>query len=279
MKAFLTIKEFSRLSGVEGSTLRYWDEIGLFSPAKRDPTNNYRYYSAEQIIIVNHIKVLSDLNVPLKMIREMGKSRTPESIVHLIEQQEKLLDMEMRKLRECYSIIHTRREAINNGRAVLGDFGNTGGENMTNINKISVVHRQAVNIILGSRNTFRNGEGFYGPFTRFCKQSKDLRINLSFPIGALHDDWNGFIDTPGEPHYFFSTDPTGNKKLDAGDYVVGFIRGYYGQFGDLPERMANYIKKHGLKVTGPTYTFYLHDEVCVKNSDGYLAQICVAVSK
>ena len=94
MKNFLTVKEFSRLSGIERTTLRYWDEIGLFSPAKRDPENNYRYYSSDQIIMVNFINVLSDLNIPLKTIGEMSGKRTPESIVRLIEQREKELDME-----------------------------------------------------------------------------------------------------------------------------------------------------------------------------------------
>jgi len=69
MKNQLTIKEFSELSGIDASTLRYWDEIGLFSPAHRNTENNYRYYAPTQIIAINFITVLSRLNIPLKTIR------------------------------------------------------------------------------------------------------------------------------------------------------------------------------------------------------------------
>ena len=126
MKEFLSIKEFSKLSGIESTTLRYWDDIGLFSPLRRDTENNYRYYTPSQMIAVNFIKILSSLDIPLKTISEIEKVRSPEEIVRLIEQQEKLLDMEMQRLRECYSIIHTRREMINYGIKVLEGFAAVG---------------------------------------------------------------------------------------------------------------------------------------------------------
>jgi DNA-binding transcriptional MerR regulator len=272
MKNFLSIKEFSKLSGIESSTLRYWDEIGLFAPIKRDPENDYRYYSPEQIIAVNFIKVLSGLNVPLKVIGEAGKSRTPESIIRLIGQQEKALDAEMRRLQESYAVMHARREMINYGRRVInGD--------LVDVDKVSVVRRESMNIVLGPRNEFKKGEGFYEPFMYFCRQAKDLRVNLNFPIGAVHENWEGFVGAPGEPNYFCSVDPSGNDKQASGEYVVGFTRGYYGQFGDLPQRMAKYIEEEGLVVSGLVYVLYLHDEVCIRDPSKYLVQVCVAVAK
>ena len=80
MKDFLTVREFSKLSGIEVTTLHYWDDCGLFSPAKRDPENNYRCYTPDQIIGVNFITVLKSLNIPLKIINEIENERNPESI-------------------------------------------------------------------------------------------------------------------------------------------------------------------------------------------------------
>ncbi len=88
MKDLLTVNEFSQLSGIEKSTLRYWDEIGLFSPAKRDSDNNYRYYSPEQLIAVHFITVFSELNIPLKTISAVEKARTPETVFEFLKQQE-----------------------------------------------------------------------------------------------------------------------------------------------------------------------------------------------
>jgi effector-binding domain-containing protein len=48
--------------------------------------------------------------------------------------------------------------------------------------------------------------------------------------------------------------------------------------GDLPERMNAYAEENALTVSGPVYTLYLHDEICIKDPSQYLVQICVAVS-
>jgi len=263
----LSIKQFAQLSGVPGSTLRYWDDIGLFKPAKRDEANGYRYYAPEQIIAVNFIKVLSGLGVPLNTIQRLGDERTPEELLALIGEQAEALDQELRQLRESYSIIRTRGELIQMGLKAVDE------------DEISVVAERERRFVLGQRNDFRPGEGFYRPFTEFCEQALDRRINLQLPVGSMFDDWEGFYKTPGEPHYFLSVDATGNRVKKAGDYLVGYARGYYGQFGDLAERMARYMAEHGLRPTGPVFTMYLLDEICVADQAQYLARVCVAVKK
>ena len=40
---YMTIKEFSNITGIKSQTLRYYDQIGLFSPEHRGE-NGYRYY-------------------------------------------------------------------------------------------------------------------------------------------------------------------------------------------------------------------------------------------
>ncbi|MDR0490831.1 MAG: MerR family transcriptional regulator [Oscillospiraceae bacterium] len=289
MKEFLTVKEFSRLSGIEQTTLRYWDDIGLFMPAKRDPENNYRYYTPDQIIAVNFISVMSSLDIPLKTIGRIGDKRTPATIKRLIERHEKKLDMEMRRLRECYSIIHSRLELINYGATVLGGFQMIDGMRQVDdveednaewadVGTISVLYREERPIILGPPNEFVDGEPFYEPFTRFCRMAEEMRINLNYPIGACHENIENFIKSPGRPDYFFSMDPTGNRKRPAGKYLIGFSIGYYGELDNVAERMAAHVAENSLSVTGPVYVIYLHDEICVKDRSQYLAQVCVAIA-
>jgi len=288
MKKLLTIKEFSHFSGIEQTTLRYWDEIGLFSPIKRDPDNNYRYYIPEQIITVKFISVLSTLNFPLKAISGISDKRTPESIVRLIEEKEKDLDMEMKRLSECYSIIHARLELIRYGIRLGSGYKAVDGIRLDNWNdddagidvnesKICVLKRDEKTFILGDLNEYHEGEEWYDPFMRFCHSSPELRVNLHYPIGGYHESLNHFISEPGRPNRFFSLDPTGNRKREAGDYLVGFKRGYYGDMGDLPERIKAYTEEHSLITHGPVYVLYLYDEVCMTDSSQYLAQISVAV--
>jgi len=289
MKKLLTIKEFSHFSGIEQTTLRYWDEIGLFSPSRRDPENNYRYYIPEQIITVKFISVLSTLNFPLKTISGIAENRTPESIVRIIEEKEKELDMEMKRLRECYSIIHTRLDLIRYGIRLGGSFKAVDGVRLDNWNdedegiivdetKICVLKRDEKSYILGDLNEYQEGDEWYDSFMRFCHMAPELRVNLHYPIGGYHENLNHYLEKPGKPSRFFSLDPTGNRKRAAGDYLVGFKRGYYGEMGDLPERLHAYARENSLKVHGPVYVLYLYDEVCMTDPSKYLAQITVAVS-
>jgi len=262
-KEMLTIKEFATFAGIEQTTLRYWEEIGLITPAARNPENNYRYFSPLQISTVNFINVLSHLGVPLKAIGAVEKERTPAKIVELLDRQENILDMEMHRLREAHSIIHRLRGTIKAGLEADPD-------------EISVVRMEDAYYILGPRNAWGDEPSFFETFMAFCKEAPRLRINLNYSIGGLHESVESFLRAPACPEYYFSIDPTGYEKRPAGDYLVGYARGYYGEFGDLPQRMMAYAGEHNLVLSGPVRVIYLHDEICVRDHDQYLSRIIVA---
>ena len=55
----MRIKELSERSGVSRHTLRYYEKLGLLTPAVREPGNNYRDYSEadlERLTIIGHAK-------------------------------------------------------------------------------------------------------------------------------------------------------------------------------------------------------------------------------
>jgi len=64
-----------------------------------------------------------------------------------------------------------------------------------------------------------------------------------------------------------------------GDYLVGYVQGYYGQWDDLPGRLATYAEENGLECEGPVYAIWLLDEICIQNPAEYLAQVSVRVRK
>ena len=266
MSDYLSIQEFSKLSGIGSSTLRYWDEIGLFSPLMRNPENNYRYYSTVQLLALNFVTSLSDLEIPLKTIASLRVERDPEELLDLLEKQEKHMDMEMRNLRHRYSIIHARRELINNGVKI-------------DESSVSVQRKEDTPMYVWPRNEYKEGDTFIEPLSRHVSKISEYRINLSFPVGGLYDSIYSFARAPGTPDNFISLDPVGTHVQKAGDYLVGYIRGYYGQLGDLPERMIEYTKENSINVTGPVYIVYLFDEFCMKDPSQYLAQCSVAVTK
>jgi site-specific DNA-methyltransferase (adenine-specific) len=48
MKDYMTVKEAAEILGVNPETLRRWDRAGKLK-AKRNPMNNYRLYSVQEI--------------------------------------------------------------------------------------------------------------------------------------------------------------------------------------------------------------------------------------
>ena len=262
-KDLLSIKEFSEFSKVKQSVLRYYDEIGLFSPVKRGE-NGYRYYSPHQLVSLKHINVLTNLKAALKDISAVSQNRTPENVLDLLMKQEMEFDKEMRKLQQAYSIVHVFRDLM---------------QDALSADEIKIVERDiiATPLIMGPRNTFVENQLFYKPFIHFCQKAKENRINLNYPVGGYFDDMDTFLKTPAQPNHFFSLDPAGDDEKSAGRYIIGYARGYYGKMGDLPERLSAYVKEHALTPKGPVYVMYVLDELSTSDPSQYLARVSIAV--
>ena len=260
----LTIKEFSARTGIKETTLRHYDDIELFQPILRG-ANGYRYYSATQTIAVNLIHVLSSLGIPLKTICTMQKKRTPKSMLELLHKQELELNRELYRLQQAYALIHTYCELIQKGLLV---------------DELSISNQwmDATPIELGPVNDYSSGY-FYDSFFVFLHQMTDGKMDAVYPSGGFYNDMDTFSNAPGQPSRFFFLAPTGKDIKDAGEYLVGYTRGYYGKLGDLPGRMQDYARSGGFSFAGPVYEIYFHDEVSVSDPDQYLIQVSVQVKK
>ena len=64
------IHELAKLSGVSTRTLRYYDEIGLLVPLKKEDTG-YRVYNQQQIDRLQQILFYRELDMPLAQIKEI----------------------------------------------------------------------------------------------------------------------------------------------------------------------------------------------------------------
>jgi DNA-binding transcriptional MerR regulator len=105
----LRIGDFAQLSQVPVKTLRYYDELGLITPARVDAATGYRYYSASQLPRLNRLLALKDLGFSLEQIatvlnegvthdqlRGMLRLKRAESEHRLKDEQERLDRIEAR---------------------------------------------------------------------------------------------------------------------------------------------------------------------------------------
>lgn len=71
------IGEFSRIARVSCRLLRYYEELGLLTPARIDGESGYRYYSTAQLPQINRILVLRDLGLSLEQISRLLAQEPP----------------------------------------------------------------------------------------------------------------------------------------------------------------------------------------------------------
>lgn len=101
------------------STLRYWEEAGLIKPAKNSE-NDYREYSADDLMTISDILFYKNLGLSLKQICEMEQTdischlQMLEENMGNLEQRKKEIDRQIQKLQYHLAAIHTLRELEKN---------------------------------------------------------------------------------------------------------------------------------------------------------------------
>lgn len=105
---------FAQLAGMNKKTLQYYDEIGLFRPARVEE-NGYRYYSIFQLDRLALIAALKDLGLPLKEIKRYLDSGD----LALMDQ---LLDQQSRELARRLAQLNARKAMLERVRRENRDF-------------------------------------------------------------------------------------------------------------------------------------------------------------
>jgi DNA-binding transcriptional MerR regulator len=267
-KEFLCIKEFAELIGMTVPTLRFYDRIGIFTPAKRGigHENRYRYYSPNQITTVKMIRVLTDIGVPLKTIKELTHDRTPEKIFWLLSKYKNKVSGEISFWQEANSVISTFMDLLNEALCVAET-------------ELSVAEMPKKGIILSDIIGNGGESGLIKELMHFCRSQHEPKPNMSFPIGTFFENMEVFLKEPSRPTRLFSLDPKGHERKESGLYLIGYTRGYYGQTNNLPKQMVEFAKTQGLVFTGPVYNLYLSDEISEIDPEQYLLQVSVPVKE
>ena len=66
---YFTISEFGKLRNVNINSLRYYEKIGILKPDHVDAETGYRYYSPDQLPILDVILLWLDFGMPLKELK------------------------------------------------------------------------------------------------------------------------------------------------------------------------------------------------------------------
>lgn len=79
MSKMYSIKDVAELYGITANKLRYYEKKGLLNP-KRHPTNKYREYSVDDLLLIQMILTYRALEVPIEEISKLIKSSSKKDI-------------------------------------------------------------------------------------------------------------------------------------------------------------------------------------------------------
>ncbi len=119
------IGQLASIYKISGKTLRYYDELGLLRPRHVDETTGYRYYTPDQIPILNEIFLLKEMGLSLREITYLMKEEVDKDhtlLKGVLELKQLELDQQIRELSERKQAIELLKKKFENGGIELSSF-------------------------------------------------------------------------------------------------------------------------------------------------------------
>ncbi len=112
------MQKLAQLAGVSSRTLRYYDEIGILSPARTN-SSGYRIYGQKEVDRLQQILFYRELGIALETVKEIITSPTFDAELALKEHREQLL--EKRKQLDLLITNVEKTIASSEGRMTMSD--------------------------------------------------------------------------------------------------------------------------------------------------------------
>lgn len=269
MSQYMSIGKVSKLKNVSIKSLRYYDQIGILKPAFVNTETNYRYYTADQLYLLDAITVCIKLGIPLKDLN------------HYVEKD----SINLQKLLYDGKILAEQKiMEIHNCLGTLQDTLQKMGSSVTGLAKIpesrsgillpdgfyhsNLSRRYLLTVPLDEMDTPK----YYGQhILRLFVTAQQSGITASYPSGILHE----YLDGVYQRHMFLTvsaesvpnmpasptgsgnagtaslrhipesiTDPAGNvfRILPEGDYACRRISVHMADFSSVQEEMKEVLK-------------------------------------
>ncbi|WP_195983581.1 MerR family transcriptional regulator [Clostridium sp. D33t1_170424_F3] len=207
MQEYFSVSEAAKAAGMTSETLRHYDRIGLVKPSKKDEWTKYRYYTKQDIVLLDTVHALQQMDLPLQKIKEVLEYDNLEQIINFLQEAEQKADEKIVQLQYSKAKIQLAKRDYENKLRMRQHIGN--GE----------VKRFPKRVILLSDTLEAPTlDNLWGYLTHFYDQiAPSQREQFAF------EDAAGIYTENGVSRLFAIcaryTDIDGLKILPAGDYL------------------------------------------------------------
>lgn len=116
------VGEIAEYFGVSRDTLRLYDKVGILSPQK-DPHNQYRVYTREDLIALDFVMRLKKINIPLEDIKMLVNDCTIERMEAMMQVQAKILEDKLEELKGLQIMVNDYQKIFSNMIKHMGEIG------------------------------------------------------------------------------------------------------------------------------------------------------------
>ncbi|MCU5221324.1 MULTISPECIES: MerR family transcriptional regulator [Bacillus cereus group] len=268
-----TIGEMAKMHNIAESTLRYYDEKGIFHPSTVDPQTNYRYYTIDQFSLLDTIKFLRQLNIPLKEIKKYIDERNPAYALNLLEKQQEMM---LKKQREIEYALAKMEHRIH----LIKEATKAKAEQMV-IKEIP--QRKITAIAVAPDTTDDMFEYYIHSLQKNMRQMDDSLFSGDIGVtvakkGLMQNEFQAyssvFILLDYMPFQVQSSD-----EIKEGLYACSYHHGPYEETGATYKELLSYIDQEGYEVSGDAIEIGLIDWSVTENPEEQVTEIQIPIMK
>lgn len=269
MNTRFTVGEVAKLNNISKQTLIFYDNEGIFKPKYIDPENGYRYYTADQLEVLDSILILKEMGLSLKEIKMFMEHRNSRIAITLMKKQQFDINNKIKHLKSVAKRLELKIETLENFQA--------DENNITFINKIKPQFI-AVEKVSEPKGPLELDIAI----KRLLRNANKKNYSHYYQIGAIIPLENLLNKKYLCAEYAFL--PLDNKMIKEsvlekpqGLYVRCYHTGAYSQIGKTYEKLLEEIKNRNYTPMGFAYEFCIFDSLTSKKSDDYVTEIQIMV--
>lgn len=264
-REYFKIGELAKLFDIGVDSIRYYEEVGILTP-QRDPENNYRIYTIEDVRRLTIIRELLDLHFSTGQIREFIEKRSVAKTVNLLETELAAVDEQLLHYQKTHDSIAARIERIRRLTS-SPDFGSIRLQTFPERGCVMITDDNLPDRYVAYYVTQYKHESHRQIDTIGACDCYSLDIAGSNPESLYFRTRNVFFYTP------LLTREECNFFLPAGTYLTLLYQGPLSRTKELYPSMLSYAQTHGLTLTGDPMEFCHIDEYETNRESEYVTEI------
>lgn len=207
MSQYMSIGKVSKLKNVSIKSLRYYDQIGILKPAFVNTETNYRYYTENQLYLLDAITVCIKLGIPLKDLNNYV-SKDSINLQKLLYDGKILAEQKILEIHSCLGALQETLQKM--GSSVTGmakiPESKSGILLPDGFYQSTVARRCLLTVPLEEMDTPK----YYGQhILKLFVTAQQAGITASYPSGILHEYKNGIYDR----HMFLTVSEESTQTL------------------------------------------------------------------